>query len=194
MRKYASIQNRVLVDYKKFRDSIVQQLKMMKEIKDLPQNSNPTIEEKRLKLKAIKDKHNMKLNETLNNFIKKRTQEHDSSITPKPLVPDDELHKERNAKSATRLQNLLVRPTSQDKQIYFLKERSETRNQLMNKTFTSIGGKSTMNLERGRQDSQTHLQTVSPDNLGLKSQRNINDFTTLDQYIRSMKTEQFNDG
>ncbi len=92
----------------------------------------------------------MKLNETLNNFIKKRTQEHDSSITPRTLVPDDEVSKERNAKSATRLHNLLVHPTSQDKQTYFLKERSETRNQLMNKTFTSIGGKSTMNLERGR--------------------------------------------
>jgi Ca2+-binding EF-hand superfamily protein len=31
MRKYASIQNRVLVDYKKFRDSIIDQVKKLEE-------------------------------------------------------------------------------------------------------------------------------------------------------------------
>jgi hypothetical protein len=34
MRKYASIQNRVLVDYKKFRDSLMAQLKVLKELKE----------------------------------------------------------------------------------------------------------------------------------------------------------------
>lgn len=58
----------------------------------------------------------------------------------------------------------------------------------MNKTFTSIGGKSTMNLDRRRADSQTRFQTASPDNVGLKSERYLNDFTTLDQYLGNMKT------
>jgi hypothetical protein len=65
MRKYASIQNRVLVDYKKFRDSIISQIKMMQEVKDLNND-----DEKRLKLKA---RQNMKLNETLSNYLKIRT-------------------------------------------------------------------------------------------------------------------------
>ena len=56
-----------------------------------------------------------------------------------------------------------------------------TRNPMMNQTFTSVGGKSTMNLERGRNDSQINFQFASPDQKGLKSERN---FATLpDQFM-----------
>lgn len=46
---------------------------MMQEIKDLPGTSNLAVDEKRQRLKAVKEKHIMKLNETLNNYMKKRT-------------------------------------------------------------------------------------------------------------------------
>ena len=122
MRKYASIQNRVLVDYKKFRDSIVQQLKMLQEIKDLPATSNSAVDEKRQRLKAVKDKHIMKLNETLNNYMKKRTQELENMNHTPRIVPQEDVPKERQTKSATRLHNLLVHPSSQEKLTFFLKE------------------------------------------------------------------------
>ena len=39
MRKYASIQNRVLVDYKKFRESILEQVKLLLEARSKSQGN-----------------------------------------------------------------------------------------------------------------------------------------------------------
>lgn len=43
MKKYASIQNRVLVDYKKFRDSIVAQLKQLNSSYNYPATDSVSI-------------------------------------------------------------------------------------------------------------------------------------------------------
>ena len=68
MRKYASIQNRVLVDYKRFRDNIIEQLKILDDHKK--QSALALAEEKsRLKLSSASAK---RISETLNNILKSR--------------------------------------------------------------------------------------------------------------------------
>ena len=74
MRKYASIQNRVLVDYKKFRESILEQVNLLVEARSKSQGN---------RLKALQKKHQMQFNETLSNYLKTRTAQFEKKMSKK---------------------------------------------------------------------------------------------------------------
>ncbi len=65
----------MLVDYKKFRDSIMEQLSLLRELKDRHSGLTTNREEAppSQRLKDLKQKHSMKFNETLSNYLKTRT-------------------------------------------------------------------------------------------------------------------------
>jgi hypothetical protein len=81
MRKYASIQNRVLVDYKQFRDSLLQQLTEIKEVPKASVLQNP-LPLSSTSLKLISDQSKAsRMQETLNNFLNERKMHFERSQT-----------------------------------------------------------------------------------------------------------------
>ena len=77
MRKYASIQNRVLVDYKKFRESILDQVNLLLE-------SRQRTHKQRLNL--LQKKHQMQFNETLSNYLKTRTEQYERKLAKRDSI------------------------------------------------------------------------------------------------------------
>lgn len=84
----------------------------------------------------------------------------------------------QSSKSASRLHNLLIRPSSQESQAFY--RQQEGRNPQMNKTFTSIGGKSALLIDnksvnnRGKERHDNKLPFNSPEKeAGMISERNL---------------------
>ena len=149
MRKYASIQNRVLVDYKKFRESILEQVNLLLEARQKSQGN---------RLKAIQQKHQMQFNETLSNYLKTRTAQFDKKMSKKESDPEEALSDKPTPRVeypeggvTARLRSLL-RSHSKDLDNQATRnEQAPSSTSRMNKTFTNFGYSSNLvTVEEGK--------------------------------------------